>query len=43
MFEAGLDEILRAQGIHLEIGLCFDGPGRAREMKHQVDIFHTWS
>ena len=42
MFEAGLDEILRAQGIHLEIGLGFDGPGRAREMKHQVDIFHTW-
>ena len=41
MFEAGLDEILRAQGIHLEIGLGFDGPGRAGEMKHQVDIFHT--
>ena len=43
MFEAGLDEILRAQGIHREIGLGCDGPGRAREMKHQVDIFHPWS
>ena len=40
MFEAGLDEILRAQGIHLEIGLGVDGPGGAGEMKHQVDIFH---
>ena len=40
MFEAGLDEIFRAQGIHLEIGLGVDGPGHAGEMKHQVHIFN---
>ena len=38
MFEAGLDEIFRAQGIHLEIGLGVDGPGHAGEMKHQAQI-----
>ena len=41
MFKAGLDEILRAQGIHCEIGLGVDGPGSTGEMKHQVHIFHT--
>jgi hypothetical protein len=25
MFDAGLDEVLRAQGIHLEIGFGVDG------------------
>ncbi len=41
MFEAGLDEIFRAQGIHRAIGFCFDGPGGAGEMQDQVDILDT--
>jgi hypothetical protein len=40
MFEAGLDEILRTQGIYFEIGLGVDGPGDAGKMKHQVHILH---
>jgi len=41
MFEAGLDEIIRAQGIHFEIGLFFDGRCHTRKMKHLIDVFHT--
>jgi hypothetical protein len=41
MFEAGPYQILRAPGIHREIGLGVDGPGGAGEMERQVYILHT--
>jgi hypothetical protein len=41
VFDAGLDKVLRTQGIHFEIGFFFDGRCRTRKMKHLIDVFHT--
>jgi hypothetical protein len=41
VFDAGLDKVLRTQGIHFEIGFFFDGRYRTRKMKHLIDVFHT--
>jgi len=39
VFDAGLDKVLSAQGIHFEIGFFFDGRYRTRKMKHMIDVF----
>jgi hypothetical protein len=41
IFDAGLDKVLRTQGIHFEIGFFIDGRYRTREMKHLIDVFYT--